>query len=146
MGMSDKKLSFFDFISNINEGKRGKDLLSESSAAPRESAISQDDCERSYNTFMINRGLSQFQDCILFANEMNVHNSLPPKMQYDFYRNALRARKRFSKWAKAKNIDDDIAIIKRHYGYSTEKACAELDLFSKDALERLHKLYDTGGK
>lgn len=144
--MSDKKLSFFDFIANINEGSRGKDLLNESSAAPQETSLSQDDPERSYNSFMINRGLSQFQDCILYVNEMNVHYSLPPKMQYDFYRNSLRPRKRFSKWAKAKNDDADIDIIKKHYGYSTEKARDALNLLSKEAVEQLYKKHDTGGK
>lgn len=144
--MSDKKLSFFDFISNINEGTRGKDLLSENSAAPAQAALSQDDPERSYNAFMINRGLSQFRDCIIYVNEMNIHYNLPVKMQYDFYRNILRPRKRFGKWAKTKVNDADIDIVKKHYGYNDERAREVIDLLSKEDIKALHNRYDTGGK
>ena len=71
---------------------------------------------------MINRAFSQFNDTILFANEMNMNYHLPARMQYDFYKNALRPRKRFSKWFKAIPDSNDIKIIMDHYGYSSEKA------------------------
>ena len=54
--------------------------------------------EKDYPPYIINRCLSGHLDCIMFANEMNIHNNIPKKMQYDFYLNSLRKKKRFSPW------------------------------------------------
>jgi hypothetical protein len=67
-------------------------------------------------------------------------------MQYDFLRNTIRPRRRFSKWFKAVPDDKDVEVIKEQYGYSSEKAREVLPLFTADALAELHKLRDKGGK
>ena len=77
---------------------------------------------------------------------MNMNYHLPARMQYDFYKNALRPRKRFSKWFKAIPNSADIKIIMDHYSYSSEKARNVLDLFDKDELKALHRLHEKGGK
>ena len=118
MAKKEKKLSFFDIVSNINAGPKAKDLL-EDVTAHADEAVSLESPEKAYVPFMVNRSLSFFNDTVLFANEMNRYASLPAKMQYDFYRNALRPRKRFSKWFKALPDTKDIEVIKEHYGYST---------------------------
>ena len=41
-------------------------------------------------------------------------------MQYDFYINILRKKKRFSPWIR-KNTIEDVDCIKRYYGYSDER-------------------------
>lgn len=138
-------LSPFDFIKSINAGSQGQDLLATSNAS-EESLPDPDSPEKAYTPFMINRGLSYFQDTILFANEMNQHSHLPAKMQYDFLRHGIRSRKRFSKWFKKIPDNDDIKIIMKHYGYSSEKAHEVYSLFSRKALETLHTLYNQGGK
>lgn len=97
--LSPKKLSPFDFINNINAGPSAGNLLEGCTADDSESTP-MDNPSKQYVPFIINRSLSYFNDTVLFANEMNRHHSLPPKMQYDFYRHAMRPRKRFSKWAK----------------------------------------------
>ena len=141
-----KKLSFFDIVNNINEGSKAKNILKDVKADKSQSLPDPDSPEKAYVPFMVNRSFSFFQDSILFANEMNIHSHLPAKMQYDFYRNALRPRKRFSKWFKALPDSDDINIIKEHYGYSSEKAREVLDLFSKEDLVSLHQHRSKGGR
>ena len=39
-------------------------------------------------------------DCVMFANEMNKYHFLDKDMQYTFYLNILRKRKRFSPWLR----------------------------------------------
>lgn len=137
-------INFFEILNNINSGAKAVDLLEDSTAAPGGAAES--DSEKAYNSFMINRGLSFFQDSILFANEMNIHHDLPPKMAYDFYRHSLRPRKRFSKWFKALPDSTDVELIKRRYGYSSAKAREALTLFDAAALKELRESMDVGGK
>lgn len=141
----EKKLSFFDIVSNINSGPKSKDIL-EDATAYTEEAVSLESPEKAYVPFMVNRSLSYFQDTVLFANEMNRCAALPARMQYDFFRNTIRPRRRFSKWFKAMPDDKDVEVIKEHYGYSSEKAREVLALFSESALADLHKLRDKGGK
>jgi hypothetical protein len=139
-----KTPTFFDVVSNINEGSRASDLLEGCLAAPSEKESS--DYEKAYNSFMINRALSFFQDSILFANEMNIHHSLPPKMCYDFLRNSLRPRKRFSKWFKSLKVSNDVELIKLKYGYSTRKAEEALEFFDDNSLSSLREEMHQGGK
>ena len=72
-----------DWLNSINQTK--KHLIDEDPSI-----------EKDYPPYIINRCLSGHLDCIMFANEMNIHNNIPKKMQYDFYLNSLRKKKRFS--------------------------------------------------
>lgn len=101
--------------------------------------------EKDYLPYIINRCLSGHIDCVLFANEMNVYNQIDKKLQYDFYINTLRKRKRFSPWLKKDKITD-LELIKRHYGYSNEKARVALNLLNKKQLDVIKQKYDMGGK
>lgn len=76
---------------------------------------------KDYPAFIINRCLSGHIDCILFANEMNMNSHLDKDMQYSFYLNSLRKRKRFSPWA-CKDKVKDLECVKQYYGYSNDKA------------------------
>ena len=71
--VKNKKLSFFDILNNINAGPKSPDILKGVTADSSESLPDPDSPEKAYNTFMINRGLSQFNDTVLFANEMNMN-------------------------------------------------------------------------
>ena len=51
---------------------------------------------KDYTPYIINRCLSGNIDSILFANEMNKYSFLDKDMQYSFYLNTLRKKKRFS--------------------------------------------------
>jgi hypothetical protein len=144
--MEVKKLSPFDFIKSINEGKKGKHLLEDCTADDSLETSNPDAADKQYVSFVINRGLSYFKDTALFANEMNIKHHIPARMQYDFYRNIITPKKRFSKWGKKAKSSEDIKAIQEYYNYSQEKAEAVYSLFSKSDLKQLHNTLDKGGK
>lgn len=99
---------------------------------------------KSYPPFIVNRCLSGHLDCVLFANEMNKNSHLDKDMQYSFYLNSLRKRKRFSPWLRKDKITD-LDIVKQYYGYSNEKAMQALKILSKDQIDFIKKRLDIGG-
>ena len=104
-----------------------------------------EDTEKGYAPFMVNRGLSYFQDTVLFANEMNTRSHIDSKLQYDFLREGIRSKKRFSKWIK-KTSPASIETIKEYYGYSDAKAEAIADMVSPEDLKAMKKHLSKGGK
>ena len=101
--------------------------------------------EKEYAPYIINRCLSGHIDCIMFANEMNQYHFLPKKMQYDFFINSLRKKKRFSPWIRKDKIKD-LECVKQYYGYNDEKALQALKNLNKLQLDFIKKRLDTGGK
>ena len=144
MGVENKKLSPFDFINSINEGQSGKNLL-EVSRADSSEGLDHNSLDKQYVPFIVNRGLSYFNDTVLFANEMNQRAFLPHKMQYDFLKHCIRPRKRFSKWAKKSDDSEYIQCIMDEYSYSAEKARAVFHLFTQTQLTQLKNKRDVGG-
>jgi len=104
-----------------------------------------DIAEKGYNAFMVNRGLSYFNDTVLMANEMNQHAHLDNRLQFDFLINIVRKKKRFSKWTKAQS-SSDVEVLKEYYGYSNEKARQVYDLITVDQMEELKKKVTKGGR
>ena len=104
-----------------------------------------DIAEKSYNPFMINRQLSYFPDTVLAANEMNRNHHLDNRLQFDFFINIIRKRKRFSKWFKPEQISD-LEIVKEYYGYSNEKARQILTLLSTEQINELKTKVAKGGR
>ena len=102
------------------------------------------DTIKNYPPYIVNRCLSGHLDTVLYANEMNLHPNLDKDMQYQFYLNSLRKRKRFSPWIKKDKIQD-LDIVKQYYGYSNEKATQALRLLTNDQLTFIKKRLDTGG-
>ena len=72
---------------------------------------------KKYPPFVINKCLSVHYDCIACSNEMNDYHFLDKKIQFHFYINSIRKKKRFGgKWlsqAKLKNLE----YVKEYYGY-----------------------------
>ena len=100
---------------------------------------------KSYPPYIINRCLSGHIDCIMYANEMNMHHQLDKDMQYSFYLNTLRKRKRFSPWLRKDKIKD-LDCVKQYYGYSNEKASQALKILTKEQLTFIKQRLDIGGK
>ena len=111
----------------------------------KENLIEDPDAISSYPPYIINRCLSGHLDTVLFANEMNRYVNLDKDLQYTFYLNTLRKRKRFSPWLKKEQIEN-LDLVKKHYGYSNEKAKVALSLLTKSQIESLRHKYDMGGK
>ena len=121
----------FDFVNAINYDKQ--DIMVD------------DIAEKQYVPFMVNRSLSYFQDTVLMANEMNLNAHLDNRLQFDFFINIVRKRKRFSKWFKPET-QSDVEVVKAYYGYSNEKARQVLSLLTKDQIEVLKKKVNKGGR
>lgn len=98
-----------------------------------------------YPAYIVNRCLSGHMDAVLYANEMNLNCHLDNKMQYDFYINSLRSKKRFSPWLKKDSLKD-LELVKQYYGYSNEKAKTALGLLTKEQLNYIESKLNTGGK
>ena len=103
------------------------------------------DLIKEYAPFIINKCLSGQIDTILFANEMNMNHHLDKDMQYSFYLNSLRKRKRFSPWLRKDKITD-LECVKQYYGYSNEKASQALKILTKEQINFIKKRLDIGGK
>jgi hypothetical protein len=78
---------------------------------------------KEYTSFMGNRALSQFQELIFHAQAMNENWSVPKEANFAFYYHSVTKKKRFSKWAKKDDAEEEkIKKLKEYYGYSTIKA------------------------
>ena len=121
----------FDYLNSINYSKQN--------------IMVDDITEKGYNSFMVNRGLSYFNDTVLMANEMNRYHQIDSRLAFDFLINIIRKKKRFSKWDKSKTLSD-VEIIKEYYGYNNQKAQQALSLFTSDQIDELRKKVNKGGK
>ena len=98
----------------------------------------------SYPPYIINRCLSGHLDCIMFANEMNKYNCLSKDMQYQFYLNSLRKKKRFSPWLRQDKVTD-LENIKQYSGYSNEKASQALKILTIEQINFIKQRLEVGG-
>ena len=120
-----------DYLYSINQSK--KNILDDDL-----------DAARKYPAYVVNRCLSSFTDTVLYANEMNKNSHLPPKMQYDFFINSVKPRKRFSPWTRKDSIEY-LDIVKEYYGYNDDKALQALRILTKDQLDNISYLLRKGG-
>ena len=120
----------FDFIKAINESK---DVMKNDPFA-----------EKDYIPFLVNRGLSFFQDTILQVNEMNRNHFLDNKLQFDYLINNIRPRKRWSKWLKPEKIDN-LELVKLYFGFGNEKAKEALEVLTNEDIEEIKSKLAKGG-
>ena len=86
----------------------------------------------------------KYSSVILFVNEINQIPNLDNKLQFDFFLNTLRARKRYTPWLKAKKLEN-LECIKEYYGYNNEKAKTALDILDDEQISAIkQKLYKGG--
>ena len=101
--------------------------------------------EKAYAPYMVNRQLSYFPDTVLAANEMNRNHHIDNRLQFDFFINIIRKRKRFSKWYKPETISD-LDAVKKYYGYSNEKARQVLTILTTENINELKHKVAKGGR
>ena len=120
----------FEFIKAINSHKN----------------IMKDDAlaEKEYIPFLVNRGLSFFQDTILQVNEMNRCHYLDKQLQFDYLLNNIRPRNRWSKWLKPSKIEN-LEIVKSYFGFGNEKAKDALEVLSDTQIEEIKTQLTKGG-
>jgi predicted protein tyrosine phosphatase len=76
---------------------------------------------------------------------MNKSHFLDKELQYSFYLNSLRKKKRFSPWLRKDKVND-LDIVKQYYSYSNDKAMQALKILSREQLDFIKQRLDTGGK
>jgi len=101
--------------------------------------------EKKYPPFIINKCMSHHMDTVMFSNEMNQYPGLDKKIQYDFFINTVRSRKRFSPWGKKEKVKD-LEAIKEYYCYSTEKALQALEILTPIQVNFIKDKLNKGGK
>jgi hypothetical protein len=95
--------------------------------------------------FMVNRALAYHMDCVLYANEMNLHSDLDGDMQYSYLLNTIRSMKRdYQPWQKA-STDKDIECVKQYFGYSNERAKEALRILNEEQIAEIRAKTNKGG-
>ena len=125
----------FDFINSINFTK--KNLM--------RNTDNDELAEKGYVPFITNKTLSYFTDTLLYSNEMNSLHHLDNKLQYEFFLNSIRKKKRFAKWAKA-DRNDDIEMISQYYQCSPTKAISALSILTSEQLKEIKNKMEQGIK
>ena len=101
--------------------------------------------EKKYPAFIVNKCIAPFPDTIHLVNEMNLHNHLDKKLQFDFLLNSIRTRKRFTPWMKASK-QKNLEYVKEYYGYNNEKARSALKILSDEQIKAIKSSLSKGGK
>ena len=130
----DERYPLKDYLNSINLNKNN--LMDEDSDPAWKSK---------YPAYIINKCMSHHMDTVMYANEMNQYSFLDSKMQYDFYIHIVRPRRRFSPWGKKQKVDD-LDLVKRYYGYSTDKAIQALRILSPNQIDYIKDKLNKGGK
>ena len=130
----DERYPLKDYLNSINLNKNN--LMDEDSDPA---------WKLKYPAYIINKCMSHHMDTVMYANEMNQYSFLDSKMQYDFYIHIVRPKKRFSPWGKKQKIDD-LDLVKRYYGYSTDKAIQALRILSPNQIDYIKDKLNKGGK
>ena len=128
----DDRYQLKEYLNSINLSKR--DLMEEDPG-----------WEKNYPPYVINKCLSSHLDTLAFANEMNRYPNLDKRLQYSFFLNTVRPKKRFSPWGKKEKVKD-LEVVKQYYDYSNEKAKQALRILSPDQLNYIKEKLNRGGK
>ena len=100
---------------------------------------------KDYPPFMVNRALSFHQDCLPYAQEMNLNHFVDKDMQYLYYLNSIRSMKRkFQPWQKSL-VDKDLESVKKYFGYSSEKAKEAMRILTDEQIADIKIKTEKGG-
>ena len=101
--------------------------------------------QKKYPAFIVNKILSGFRDCINLVSTVNYYHFLDKDIQFQFYINSVRKKKRFSPFIKASKLNN-IDLVKEFYGFSNDKAKDALKILSKDQIKIIKEKLFKGGK
>lgn len=129
-------MNVFDYVNAILTSK--KHLFKEHADEP--------DILKLYLPWTVNEALSMHADTVLDANMMNMYASLPTAVQFEYYINSVRAKKRRHFWAKDKSKHDkDLEAVCQYYVCNRNVGKHYLSLMPNDVLENMKKELETGG-
>lgn len=103
-----------------------------------------EDLEKEYVPFLINKAMSYYVDTVMIANQMNMLSDIPVRQQYQYYYNTVRKSKRWAKWHK-KVEDEDLELIKEYFGYNDRRANEALEILSPNDITIIKERSNKGG-
>ena len=121
----------FDFVNAVTYTK--KDIMVDDVAS------------KGYSAFLTNKSLSYHQDCIMYVNEMNSNSHLDSTLQFHYFLNTLRKRKRFSKWSNPRVLED-MKVIQRYYDCSISKAEEYSKILTAKEIKIMKERMKKGGR
>lgn len=125
----------FDYVNSITKSKNNM---------MRDTA-NDDLAEKAYQPRIINTALSYFPDTILHANLMNLNYDLDNRPQYEFLLNSIRPKKRFAKWVKKTDLNQDLEYVMRYYGCNAQKAKDAMLILTEKNMVDIRAAFETGG-
>jgi len=128
----DGKIGLFDWLNALNSSKT--ELMVDEAS------------EKSFDPFIIRRGVAQNMDTVLLAQEMNKLHALPKRMVHDFFMKAITRKKRYGKWAKKEVVDSGITVISAYYKVSIREATEYAKLMTPEQIKELEGRMDQGGR
>lgn len=127
--VEEKPIDLFAFIGDINFHKKGN-LLNE-------------ETNKVYNQFMINKSLSNTIDTLFYAYELNL-NKMTNEEHYKYLIHAIPKKNRWAKWVK-EDKDPNIDLIIEYYKCSKIKAKEILKMLKPEQIEKIRVYLDKGG-
>ena len=129
----------FDHIKNLHTKKRSwEDFNNEE--------------KKSFNVFIINKGLSMNPDYLgivnMVQNFTGLNQVISPKEVFNLYFNLLPNKFRFYKWIKGtkdKN-KEKYQVLAKHFECSSREAKDYMELLDKKEINRILKLYKNDNK
>jgi len=120
-------MTIFDILNSISHTK--VDLSEE------------EDFDREYNAFMINRFLSLDESTVFYANEASKMSNLPGVVQYQFLLNSIPKKKRYFKYVKGVKKSKEINTIKTHFQVNESVAMELLEILTTKQLKKIKDFY-----
>ena len=125
----------FDHIKNLHTKKRTWDDFN-------------DEEKKSFNVFIINKGLSMNPDYLgivnMVQNFTGLNQVISPKEVFNIYFNLLPNKFRFYKWikgAKSKKDKEKAEYLAMHFKVSTREAYDYLNILDKKTIKSIIKNY-----
>lgn len=131
-------MELFDYLNQINVDKQ--DIMN-----PEKFPETYQQNRKEYNAYLVNMLLGRNKDCVFYVNEMNMCNSIPGWMQYDFYRCIIPKKKRYAKKIEI-DKEQDLDIICEFYNCNKSIAKSYLKTMKKETIQGIKEFLNKGGK
>ncbi len=105
------------------------------------SFVLDENTEKAYVKYVLNKGLSMGEDTIYYAAEMSRFSHITNHMHHDFLNGVVRKRKRYNKWIKSTK-DDNIKIVRFFMNCSISKAKEVLTLLNEAQVNELRTIFE----
>ena len=97
------------------------------------------------SSWIINKTLSMYNDCVIPANLMNINNHLDGKLKNDFYINTISGYKRKFNYVKSEADNNNLDNVMEYYNVSRQKAMEYIEILNATQLETITKRLNRGG-